>query len=443
MFTALIISTLTLTGGEITASEAPRAFAAELLRERLSALETIEGGQDRFRLLVRAANEVSESLGKSAFADDLQEIVYMARWSALTEPRKAELGLELDLEQALSDLIFEPLIESELPEGFPMPTALREIELKSYPVYRLARADMEVVGENGAFWKLFNHITKHDFAMTSPVEMTYDDAGDEVDMAFMYGRVQQGSSGLDGEVAVMDIDPMLVASLGCRGRSSQRALDGARAQLLAWIEKREDIEVSGPMRQFGYNSPMVPRSRRYFEIQIPVTKIEMLDEVVIDFGSDQEVARWVQVNDSVMGGRSTSRIVPTSEGTSFFTGDLSLENNGGFASVRSERSADADLRLEGAEGLVVRARGDGKTYKLRLRMDGRFNSVSYEARFRTIPGEWTETRFEFSEFKPTWRGRDVRDAPELDPARVQGVTLMLSDKQEGPFRVELDKLAKF
>ena len=440
MLTTLILATVSLSNSGEAAPLSPRVLAASVLRDGLAELQEHDGCEHRFPLMVETADTVSVMLGESAFADGLRETVYMARWIALTRPGAAESNLERDLERALSDLEFEPLIEAELPEGFPEPTPVREIELKTYPVYRLARAEMEVVGENGAFWQLFQHIKKNDIPMTAPVEMTYDEEGEEIDMAFMYQYAAQGTSGPDGKVAVLDIEPMLVASLGCRGRSSQGALDDARDQLLQWISAREDLEVTGPMRQFGYNSPMVRNSRRYFEVQIPVRQTTSAAQVVIDFSVEDEPSRWMRVNDGVMGGLSTSSLSSTGDGTCQFSGNLSLENNGGFASVRSR---SADLGLDGAKGLSVRVRGDGNTYKLRVRMNGQFDGVSYEVRFPTTVGEWTEASFEFDEFKPTWRGRGVPGAPELDPAKVRSVTFMISDKQAGSFRLELGQLAKF
>ena len=79
--------------------------------------------------------------------------------------------------------------------------------------------------------------------------------------------------------------------------------------------------------------------------------------------------RWVAVNDGVMGGRSTGG--PTlPDGTLKFRGDLSLANNGGFASVRSVgRSFD----LSSATAVVLRVKGDGRSYQLRLALGCRLS----------------------------------------------------------------------
>ena len=437
---SITLAALALLGGDDLSHLTPRTTAAEHLRGSLLALEEHgEGCEHRFPLLVEAGRSAAEALGDTHFGDELRGLVYDLRWLAITRPAQAEERLERDLRRALVDLEFSPLIEAPLPEGFPAPTPVRQIERKTYPAYRLARADMES-SQNGAFWQLFQHIKKHDIPMTAPVEMTYDEVGDEVDMAFMYEDVRQGETGPDGTVEVMDVAPMEVVSIGCRGNSTQRAVDAAREALFAWVAARPELELAGPARQFGYNSPMVSSSKRYFEVQIPIRERSESGPggLVLDFTSEREHQRWAAVDDVVMGGRSDSRLVHEA-GHCVFRGRLSLENNGGFASVRCTPS---ELGLEGATRLSLRYRGDGKTYKLRLRMDGKFDGVSYEARFETVEGEWMETSFELSEFRPVWRGNRVPGAPELDPARVRSVTLMISDKQAGPFRLELDRLTR-
>ena len=68
---------------------------------------------------------------------------------------------------------------------------------------------------------------------------------------------------------------------------------------------------------------------------------------------------WKVVNDTVMGGRSSSRW--TSNSSEFiFEGNLSLENNGGFASIRCEFKND-DLSVE--DGIYLKVKGDGRNYQ--------------------------------------------------------------------------------
>jgi NADH dehydrogenase [ubiquinone] 1 alpha subcomplex assembly factor 1 len=138
------------------------------------------------------------------------------------------------------------------------------------------------------------------------------------------------------------------------------------------------------------------------------------------------------VNDPVMGGRSTSGL-EWAGGAAVFAGDLSLENNGGFASFRVRVQ---EGRLAGATLLMARVRGDGRRYQLRVRPGGRFDGVSYQAEF-VASAEWTTVSLPVDGFEPTFRGFRPPGAGALDPAKVREVGIMLADKKEGPFRLEI------
>ena len=167
-----MLSTILLTAAALAPSGeadplSPRLIAADALRSGMTDLEGHDGCEHRMPILASAGDAAADAMGESAFADDLRELVYEARWRAIATPGPAESRLERDLKIALTDLEFEPLIEADLPEGFPAPTPVREVELKTYPVYRIARADMKDGSDNGAFWQLFQHIKKNDIPMTA------------------------------------------------------------------------------------------------------------------------------------------------------------------------------------------------------------------------------------------------------------------------------------
>jgi monofunctional biosynthetic peptidoglycan transglycosylase len=158
------------------------------------------------------------------------------------------------------------------------------------------------------------------------------------------------------------------------------------------------------------------------------------EATVLDFGREGAGEDWLVVNDGVMGGLSTSQIQLTDSGTAVFKGHLSLENNGGFASVRTLLDG---LDLSEYEGLTLRARGDGREYQIRLRTDQRFDGVTYRATFATKRDQWTTVTIPFSEFKPTYRGRVLRGVEPLDTRRLQQLAFMVADKKEGSFQLEL------
>jgi len=153
---------------------------------------------------------------------------------------------------------------------------------------------------------------------------------------------------------------------------------------------------------------------------------------IVSFADDSE---WRIINDGVMGGLSRSRIQSTDQGTGLFTGELSLENNGGFASIRTLVGSHD---LSQAAGLEIRVKGDGRTYQLRLRTTDRWDGIAYRASFRAPEGRWFTARFPFEDFVPSFRGRVVEDAGPLDAARIEQLGFLIADKVTEPFSLEID-----
>jgi hypothetical protein len=159
--------------------------------------------------------------------------------------------------------------------------------------------------------------------------------------------------------------------------------------------------------------------------------------ILLDFDDAAETALWRPVDDVVMGGVSRSSFAQAEPGVARFSGNVSLENFGGFASVRTP---PRDWDAAGATAFVLRVRGDGRRYKFTLRSGDGFDGIQYQARFTAPAGEWHEVRLPVDEFVATFRGRKVPFAPSLDPARVRALGLMISDKQAGPFELLVDRI---
>jgi NADH dehydrogenase [ubiquinone] 1 alpha subcomplex assembly factor 1 len=158
---------------------------------------------------------------------------------------------------------------------------------------------------------------------------------------------------------------------------------------------------------------------------------------IITFANER--VPWLAITDAVMGGVSRAEMA-VSGGVGVFSGVVSLDRNGGFASVRSE-AGDHDLSRYA--GLEVRVRGDGKLYGLRLRTTAAFDGVSYQVEFVPEAGGWCELRFPFASFEPVFRGHPVSGHPPLDAAAINTFGLIISGRQEGPFRLELASIAGY
>jgi hypothetical protein len=157
--------------------------------------------------------------------------------------------------------------------------------------------------------------------------------------------------------------------------------------------------------------------------------------MLFDFRSADELADWVIVNDGVMGGLSRSEMTWSDDNTAVFSGALSLENNGGFSSVRTRPSP---YNLDGYSGIVLRVKGDGRTYQFRLRTDERFDGYAYRSLFETTLDRWLEVRIPFAHCVPVFRGRILSDVGPLVPQQIQQIGFLIADKQQGPFRLEID-----
>ena len=56
--------------------------------------------------------------------------------------------------------------------------------------------------------------------------------------------------------------------------------------------------------------------------------------IIFDFNKNSSISNWVVVDDVVMGGRSTGNFKLNKDGNGVFYGNVSLDNNGGFSSLR-------------------------------------------------------------------------------------------------------------
>lgn len=157
---------------------------------------------------------------------------------------------------------------------------------------------------------------------------------------------------------------------------------------------------------------------------------------LFEFTDPAGANRWQIVNDGVMGGRSSSQAGFTNDGSMRFTGNLSLANNGGFASVRS-RPSGGSLGLNPGDVIVLRVKGDGRRYTFNLYTPDRRTAFSYQMDFGTVAGQWTEVRLPVDGFIAHSFGRPI-PSMKLNPNRVQTVGILLGDKNPGPFEVLID-----
>ena len=150
------------------------------------------------------------------------------------------------------------------------------------------------------------------------------------------------------------------------------------------------------------------------------------EKLIFDFSNpSMEIKNiWGAVDDVVMGGVSQSNIQLSSDKAVFF-GNVSTENSGGFASVRT-KNFDPSFNLSGYQGVEIRVKGDGKRYKIILRTETNWDGIGYCYSFDTQADTWINIKIPFTELTPVFRAKTVKDASTIDVNKICSFQLMLS-----------------
>ncbi|NDJ18302.1 CIA30 family protein [Myxacorys almedinensis] len=175
------------------------------------------------------------------------------------------------------------------------------------------------------------------------------------------------------------------------------------------------------------------------------------DRILFDFSNPSHdiSTTWGALDDVVMGGVSTSSF-QLSDGKAVFSGNVSTDNSGGFASVRT-RNFDPAIALSEYTGIELRVKGDGNRYKFLVRDDDGWDSIGYSHSFDTVAHEWIALRIPFSSLIPVFRAKTMANAMPLNAGTVRSLQLMLSKFEydgalnpkfhPGEFRLEVSSIS--
>lgn len=156
---------------------------------------------------------------------------------------------------------------------------------------------------------------------------------------------------------------------------------------------------------------------------------------VIDLTNENEVSNWQSINDGVMGGLSQGRLSYIGNVSVFF-GNISLENKGGFSSIkRSIKQLPAGLDV-----VEIDVAGDGLTYQIRMAIFINGYRLAYKHDFTTTLDQRERIKLKLSNFKASFRGRYVDGAPELSSANIIESGFLLSHKTACSFKLTLFKI---
>jgi hypothetical protein len=144
--------------------------------------------------------------------------------------------------------------------------------------------------------------------------------------------------------------------------------------------------------------------------------------------------QWQIVNDDVMGGISSSKAI-IKDDKIIFSGNVSLENNGGFASLRSPVK---NYNFENFSGIEIKIKGDGKRYSISMKETTYFSGYFYTSSFETKKNDWTVVKIPFENFKLNYFGKETNSQQKIPLSKIKEISLLIGDKQEGTFEAEID-----
>ena len=156
--------------------------------------------------------------------------------------------------------------------------------------------------------------------------------------------------------------------------------------------------------------------------------------VIFDFNKNSSISNWVVVDDVVMGGRSNGNFQLNKDGKGVFYGKVSLENNGGFSSLRYGFNK---LNVEKFKSIILKIKGDGKNYQFRIKHKST-DYASYITSFSSS-GEWQEIEITLNSMYPSFRGRKL-DEPNFFHKSIEEVTFLIANKRNEDFILLIDKI---
>lgn len=156
--------------------------------------------------------------------------------------------------------------------------------------------------------------------------------------------------------------------------------------------------------------------------------------VLVDFSVEKSFSRWYVVDDGVMGGRSQGNFSISKKGIGVFEGTVSLENNGGFSSLRYR--LPQTLQIDQKQ-IKIYLKGDGKKYQFRIKRASR-DYHSYIFDFQTS-GEWEEIIVSLTQMYPAYRGRNL-NMDDYPADQIDEITFLIGNKKPESFRLEIAKI---
>ncbi|WP_232771594.1 CIA30 family protein [Tenacibaculum sp. Bg11-29] len=159
----------------------------------------------------------------------------------------------------------------------------------------------------------------------------------------------------------------------------------------------------------------------------------MNDEIII-FDKNNTNQRWYITNDDVMGGISNSSMKLDEENKMIFSGNVSLDNNGGFAMTRLPVSINLD---DEKTKLVLKLKGDGKKYQLRIKAKNN-QRFWYIQSFQTSKST-EEIELPVHKFYASFRGYKL-NVDNFSGAKITEIAILIGNKKKEAFKLSIEKI---
>lgn len=155
---------------------------------------------------------------------------------------------------------------------------------------------------------------------------------------------------------------------------------------------------------------------------------------IVDFSKKYDISSWRVVDDVVMGGVSQGNFKIDKNGNGLYFGEISLENNGGFSSLRY---GFEEIEVSKFSKVILRIKGDGKQYQFRIK-DRYINYYSYIKEFSTS-GKWEKIEIQLTDMYPAFRGRKL-NMKNFSSETIEEIAILIGNKKEEKFQLEIDTI---
>ncbi|WP_147676614.1 CIA30 family protein [Algibacter pacificus] len=156
---------------------------------------------------------------------------------------------------------------------------------------------------------------------------------------------------------------------------------------------------------------------------------------IFEFNETSDITPWKNADDVVMGGKSSGAFYLNKEGKGVFKGHVSLENNGGFSSLKYQFDK---ISTKEFSKIRLKVKGDGKRYQFRIKHKTS-DKQAYISYFNTTE-DWEIIEFSLAKMHPTFRGKKL-DMPNYDADGIEEIGFLIANKKAEHFKLEIDSIS--